>query len=95
MSRTFPLHSEFFADDTKIYRELENENKSDTGATSGYRSSDCMGILEATVRFNPDYKSRSGAYMREATARVYKTPCYKLETSIKAKVSLCCHCVME
>ena len=30
MSRTFPLHSEFFADDTKIYRELENENKSDT-----------------------------------------------------------------
>ena len=31
-----------------------------------------MGILEATVRFNPDYKSRSGAYMREATARVSK-----------------------
>ena len=30
MSRTFPLHSEFFADDTKIYRELENENKSNT-----------------------------------------------------------------
>lgn len=30
MSRIFPLHSEFFADDTKIYRELENENKSDT-----------------------------------------------------------------
>ena len=45
-----------------------------TGATSGYGSSDSMGIPMATVRLNPDYKCWSGAYMREkAIARVSST----------------------